>query len=147
MQQRYLLKSCKTHWNHNRKKLRCGAVYKILVGNVVAWIIHDAMCNIDNCDNQVTSTSFTGSNSHRVETFDKYKKCFLRMFRREMVLLTERFGVLEITCQKLHLFRVAKRRVYREHGCWKNKDENDLGLYYKHVRIFEIINMNLEIYH
>ena len=64
----------KTHWNYNGKKIRRGAVYKILVGNVLAWIIHDAMCNIDNCDKQVTSTSFTGSNSHRVETFDKYKK-------------------------------------------------------------------------
>ena len=50
----------KTRWKHNGKKIRGGAVYRIFVGNVVAWIIHDAMCNMDRCDKQVTSTSFSG---------------------------------------------------------------------------------------
>ena len=134
----------KTHWNYNKKKIRHGAIYKVLVGNVLAWIIHEAMCHQDNCEIQVTKTSFSGSNSHRVDTFAKYKKCFVKMFCREMSFLTEKFGPLKISCQTLHSFRVAKRRVYGDHGFWKNKDQDDAGLYFKHVRIFQDINLDLD---
>ena len=136
----------KTHWNYNKTKIRTGAIYNVLVGNVLAWIIHEAMCHQDNCEIQVTKTSFSGSNSHRVDTFAKYKKCFVNMFCREMSFLSDKFGHPKISCQTLHSFRVAKRRVYRDHGYWKTKDKEDAGLYYKHVRIFQDINMNLEIY-
>ena len=137
----------KTHWNHNQKKIRCDAIYKSYVGNAVAWIIHDKMCNLDNFDNQVTTTSFTGSNSHRVVIFDKYKKYFLRLFRNEIALLTEMFGIFDVSCQKLHSFRVAKRRVFRKHGCWRHKDDEDLGLYYKHVKTLKYIGMNMSNYY
>ena len=134
----------KTHWNYNKTKIRTGAIYNVLVGNVLAWIIHEAMCHQDNCEIQVTKTSFSGSNSHRVDTFAKYKKCFVKMFCRELSLLRDKFGPPKISCQTLHSFRVAKRRVYGEHGFWKNKDKNDAGVYYRHMKIFKEINLDLD---
>ena len=67
------------------------------------------------------------------------------MFAKEMYFLSEKFGKLEINCTKLHSFRVSKRRVYRDHGSWKKNSDNDKGLYYKHVKFSESIDMNLEI--
>ena len=134
----------KTHWNYNNTKIRTGAIYNVLVGNVVAWIIHEEMCHEDNCEIQVTKTSFSGSNSHRVDTFAKYKKVFVNMYCREISFLSDKFGRPKISCQTLHSFRVAKRRVYGENGFWKNKDQNDADLYYRHVKIFKDINLDLD---